>query len=60
MNITNKHKKNIMISNKYSRGEDYMDTIEGYDDLEIKDEQKHNDYGETREFTMRIFPDPDW
>lgn len=38
MNIINNYKKNIMIFNKYLRGEDYMDIIEGYDDLEIKDE----------------------
>ena len=55
----NKYGKNKIISSKYGRGQDFNDYVEGFTEEEGPDIRK-NDDSNVHEYTMRIFPDPDW
>ena len=55
----NKYGKNKIISSKYGRGQDFNDYVEGFTEEEGPDIRK-NDDSKVHEYTMRIFPDPDW
>ncbi|WP_294407213.1 hypothetical protein [uncultured Clostridium sp.] len=54
-----RHKTEKIISSKYGRGNEFNDYVEGFTDEEGPDIRK-NDEHEVHEYTMRIFPDPDW
>lgn len=55
----NKYGKNKIISSKYGRGQDFNDYVEGFTDEEGPDIRENNEK-EVHEYTMRMFPDPDW
>lgn len=53
-----KNKKTKIISSVYKKN-DFNDYIEGFTDEEDTDIRK-NDDNRNFEYTMRIFPNPDW
>lgn len=56
---SNKKKKSKMISSKYTNENPLNDYIEGFTDEEGPDIRKNDDLN-NYEYTMRIFPNPDW
>lgn len=51
--------KSKIISSKYGRGNDFNDYVEGFTDDEGPDIRKNDEFY-THEYTMKMFPDPDW